>query len=532
MNRVRIGEWLAHPALNELRRGSETVRIEPKVMDVLMVLAKRAGTVVSREEFLATVWPGMVVGDEALSQSVAKLRRALGDDPRAPTYIETIAKRGYRLNAAVADGATDERAGKRRPARWAIPAAGVLLVVGAVAFLWAPRGGVPVVPEQAEERGATWVAVTVLPFETMGAEPYLARGISDTLATELGRAASLRIIAASDPKEAARRARYVVSGSVQQDGGTIRVNARLVDTRTNEQLWSERFERPFGDLFSMQDEIIRKLTEALPARVTQAERLRVAKPYTRSLEAYDHFLRAQALFLVRGARENEEARALYRRAVEIDPGFARAYAGLAMTHALEPRVGGAADPERSLDRALALARSAQLIDPEIAEVHWALGFVHAQARRYDQAIDSLKRAIELNPSFADAYALLGGIHTYVGEPARTIPLLRTAMRLNPDGGYLYFLILGRAYLFENDVEQALINLREASARNPADIETRIYLAAALATSGDRAAAAWELEEIRSLDRGFSLPRWLESYPLARAADKRKLEEGVRPLNPP
>ena len=104
--RVRIGDWRVDPETNQLSRGGESVRIEPKAMDVLMLLATHVGRVVMREQIFAAVWPGVVVGDEALTQSVIKLRRALGDDSRAPAYIETIAKRGYRLIAPVVrDGA-------------------------------------------------------------------------------------------------------------------------------------------------------------------------------------------------------------------------------------------------------------------------------------------------------------------------------------------------------------------------------------------------------------------------------------------
>ena len=102
--RLRVGEWWADRATNELGRAGETLRIEPKVMEVLALLAARAGQVVSREELLSAVWPGVVVGDEALTQSIIKLRRALGDNPRSPTYIETISKRGYRLIAPVRQG--------------------------------------------------------------------------------------------------------------------------------------------------------------------------------------------------------------------------------------------------------------------------------------------------------------------------------------------------------------------------------------------------------------------------------------------
>jgi tetratricopeptide (TPR) repeat protein len=260
----------------------------------------------------------------------------------------------------------------------------------------------------------------------------------------------------------------------------------------------------------------------LPAKVSELERQRLARRYTPSLEAYDDFLRARALFLVRRSEDNERARALYRRAIERDPKFARAYAGLAMTYAMDYRLSQSVDRSSTLEKAAQLAETARSIDPDIPETYWALGFVDAQSRRHPQAIEALQKAIALDRSFADAYALLGGILTYEGEPAKSIPLLRAAMRLNPDGGYLYFLLLGRAYLFVGDTEQALINLRAALMRNPADVETRVYLAAALVAAGDQPAAKWERDEIHSLEPGFSMRHWLETYPMTSAQQRQRL----------
>lgn len=536
---LQIGDCWVDPDANEIGRAGDAVRIEPKAMQVLIVLADAPGRVVSREELLSTVWPDVVVGDEALTQTIIKLRRALCDNPRSPTYIETISKRGYRLIAPVRRGAiagsaapgTSELAlPKQTPARvrqrnpWlkllagsAIPLAAAALYLHYSSSQQTPDADALVFGEQ---RHPAPLTLTVLPFESFGADveqAYLARGISNDLQTDLSRLPGLRLIRASSGmpgKPAARGARYLVSGSVQRESGTLRVNIHLVDTGTNQLLWSERFERPLGDLFVVQDDIVRRLAEALPGELANAARESLARRYTRSLEAYDYFLQAQTRFLVRQAGENDEARDLYRKALERDPKFARAYAGLAMTYAMEYRLrpSGASSPV--LARAFELAETARLIDPEIPEVYWALAFVLAQSRRHDQALQHLQRAIALNRSFADAYALMGGICTYIGQSSKTIPLLRTALRLNPDGGYLYYLILGRAYLFENDIEQALINLRQAAARNAVDLETRVFLAAALAAAGNDGAAEWEGVEIRSIDDAFSAHAWLRSYPMS------------------
>lgn len=528
-SRLQIGEWRVDATTNELGRAGETIRIEPKVMEVLMVLAHQAGRAVSREGLLAAVWPGVVVGDEALTQSVIKLRKALGDNPRSPTYIETISKRGYRLIAPVAHNAQALRvpADSRRSA---LLLAGVVVALLAAALYgsqWLASRSATSIGDVLDtaEGGTASFTVTVLPFETLGAgieHAYLARGIRSDLVTDLSRLSGLRLVApsAGRSRDAAKAARYVVSGSVQREGRMLRINVRLSDSRTEEQLWSQRFERPFDDLFAIQDEITRSVAEQLPARISEVERRRLAKRYTRSLDAYDDFLRGQALFLVRGAEENRQARALYEKALQLDPKFARAYAGLAMTYAMDYRYGQSAGG--ALARGLELAQAARLIDPDVPEVHWALGFIYTQSRRHDEALRALRTAIELNPSFADAYALMGGIYTYIGQPAASIPLLRTALRLNPDGGSLYFLLLGRAYLFENDLEQARLNLREALARNPQNLETRVYLAAALVAAGDLRSAEWEAEQIRAHQAGFATRRWLETYPMTSARQKDRL----------
>jgi len=534
--RLQVGPWTVVPSANELCRSEGTAHLEPKAMAVLLLLAARAGEAVSREALLDAVWPRIVVGDEALTQVVIKLRKALGDDPRAPRYIETIPKRGYRLIAPVtrADLVTVLARRRSRVPAIGVAIAALVAVAAGIAFI-GPRSQRPAVVaadadvfDPATEERAGIVSVAVQRFETVGngsGEDYLARGIGNDLMTDLSRLPGLRVIDGGHGDSGGRiaqAARYAVTGSVQRDGDTLRINVRLVDPRTHEQLWSLRLERPYGNLLEIQSEISRGLVAQLPRRISDAERQQVSRHDTHSVTAYEHFLRAKALFLARQPQQNEQARAEYAQAIAEDPQFARAYAGLAMAYAMDTRYGRSGDPAAELAQAEELAESARRIDPDNPEVAWALGFVRAQSRHDESAIEALQQAIRLNPSYADAHALLGGIYTYVGQAARSIPLLRKALRLDPGGGYLYFLLLGRAYLFVNDYEQALINLHEAARRNPEDLETHVYLAATLVAAGDPAAAALEADEVRIRDPGFSTRAWLGTYPLTSVAYRQRL----------
>jgi tetratricopeptide (TPR) repeat protein len=273
---------------------------------------------------------------------------------------------------------------------------------------------------------------------------------------------------------------------------------------------------------AVQVEIINRLLQTLPVQVSEAERQRLARRYTRNLAAYDYFLRGKSAFLARQREENAIAREMYRKAIELDPAFARAYAGLALTHADDYRNQWTADGKRSLMTASQLAETALQIDPDIPDVYAVLGYVRAVQHDHQEAIQLHVRALKLDPSYADAYAYIGATHTLMGQPAKTIPFMRTAMRLNPNGGFMYFLVLGRAYLFTSDLEQATINLREALARNPADLESRVYMAATFVAAGDLQAARWEAEEIRALQPDFTARQWLKTYLMSDERQKRQL----------
>jgi DNA-binding winged helix-turn-helix (wHTH) protein/TolB-like protein len=537
---IQVGDWRVDPGTNELTRKGETVRLEPKAMEVLVFLAERAGQAISREALLAALWPGTVVGDDALTQAVIKLRKSLQDTARSPRYIETISKRGYRLIAPVerlgiASAAGSEPLAPRQSdsvepvhehARPSLRALGILALLvllgagGTAIYYWLhPATELP--------------TITVVPFESVAAddaETYLARGIAADLATDLSRLSGLRVISTSSvPKAEPRREgsakggpRYLLSGAVQRASGSLRINVHLIEAESSRQLWAERYDRPFRDLIAVQEEIIGHLLQVLPVQVSKAERERLARRYTRNLEAYDYFLRGKAAFLARQPAENRTARQLYEKAIELDPAFARAYAGLALTHADDYRNQWTADGKRSLATALQLAETALQMDPDIPDVYGVLGYIRAVHHDYQRAIQLHERAVKLDPSYADAYAYIGASYTLMGQPAKTIPFVRTAMRLNPEGGFMYFMVLGRAYLFTGDFNQALINLREALSRNAADLESRVYMAAALVAAGDLQEARWEADEIRALQPDFAARQWLQTYLMSDERQRREL----------
>jgi DNA-binding winged helix-turn-helix (wHTH) protein/TolB-like protein len=550
---LQIGEWRVAPDLNQISRGEEVVQIEPKSMAVLVHLARRPGEVASRDELLAAVWPGVIVGDNALTQVVIKLRKALGDTAREPAYIQAISKKGYRLIATVdrlngeVPRAPDRPAVPSVPARHAAPwvsaALAIAVLAGGAAWLFVQqKGGNDAAPRSIESRTAVsqisaLPIVLVKPLEVVGEgvqQSLFARAITADLVTDLSKVSSLRVaIGLEEPDQSPgadkARTRYVLTGTVQGDGERLRLQVHLADVVAGRQLWSQRFDRDAKDLFAVQDDLVQSILAVLPVKVSEAETLRLAQRYTRNLEAYEYFLRGQAALLVRRRLQNDMAREMYWKAIHSDPTFARAYAGLAMTYALDYQQGWAADGGAALTRALEFSGTAVQMSPDLPEAHWVLGFVRTQRRQHDEALRHLESALRLNPSYADAYALKGGIYTYIGRPTDGVPLLRTALRLNPDAGSLYFLLLGRAYYFIGDSEQARVNLDHALLRNSENLEARIYLAAVHWLAGERDAAEWQVNEIRTLEPAFNVRNWLASYPLTDPGQKERLVKSLQEM---
>jgi len=563
-----VGTWEIDPSLNELRRGGESLRIEPKAMELLVLLAERTGQVIGRAELLEAIWPGVVVGDETLSQAITKLRKALHDNAREPAYIETIPKRGYRLVASARPEQPPEQPSGQPPGqppgqrtRGARRAAAVALAALAVAAVsitaWmsdrpdtgdAPPAAsgssvpgvvvasvdAPIAPAMPMEVPAEPPTITVVPFETLtGSQEhdYLARGIAADLATDLSRLTGLNVVALPrplDPKTLPTGvAQYLVSGTLQSDRDRLRINVSLSDAVTQRQLWSDRYDAPAGDPLSVQKGVVSRLLGLLPTKVSEAAREQVARRYTRNPAAYDSFLRGQAVVAARRPEDNREARAMYRKALAFDPTFARAYGMLALTYALDYRYGFASDVPDPLARAMELAEIAHGLNDDTPETWWVLGFTQAQARRHDEALRSLQRALELNRSYAEAWIYIGTIHVFTGRAEQALPYFHSGLRMHPEGRSYYYNSLACAYLLLGDNELALVNAREAVQRNPTFLESRLFLTATLVAMGDLDGARWEADEIRMLFPDFDPRAWFETFPMTDDAYRRRLADLLR-----
>lgn len=561
-DRVQIGRWTFDRSLNTLTSEVEVVRIEPKVADLLHMLASRAGDVVSRQALLGGVWPGVVVGDEALSQSIQKVRRALGDTSREATYIQTVPKRGYRLIAPVTPandrpevGASAEvvldspsrppraRVGSlatSRRHRFVTMAAASIALAVALVLLWqqsSRNADLDAIVAMQTSTGSSALAlpeVQIRRFDALGddaATQAAARAFWKQVVAGVSQSSRLRVIADTrdGPRPAGPPPLYQVDGTVQRLDDRLVLQLVLSKPVSGIVQWSQTFALPLRELSGGHAIATAGLLDALTVTLSTSERERLARPYTPSVVAFDHFLDGQAAFGARDRQGNVDARDHFSRAVAADPSFARAYAGLALTHAADATFGWSHDRNVAIELAIADARRAQALDPSLPEVHWALGWVELQRHRQRAALKHARRAIELNPSYADAYALAASTATYIGHPEETLSLMRTAMRLQPVHGFLYRLVLGRAHFLSGDDVQAVANLRVAESLNPGHLETHVYLAAAMQRQGDVAGATWQVEEIRSLAPTFALGPWLDLSLLDSARDKATLARALQPL---
>jgi TolB-like protein/DNA-binding winged helix-turn-helix (wHTH) protein/Tfp pilus assembly protein PilF len=539
------------PSILRVTRAGEHTRLESKAMQVLVYLVENAGRVVSRGELEEHLWPGRIVTEDAATNAIAKLRRVFGDDARHPRVIETVPKIGYRLIAQVMPiGEVDEpdrassnirihtdRKGWRPSAIWVAGMFLILLLVGAWEFLGrdeTPPGG----PGPLSGKPA----VAILPFENLGASPeqdYFANGVTADLITDLSKVSGLLVIAPGSVfayKDSGARPRqvsaeldvdYVVLGSVQRSGDRLRVNVQLIEARDERALWGERYDGAMSDIFEVQDKITAAVIGALEIELAPTEQAVLARRPTASIAAYDHYLRGLEDHGHRTKDQNLSAREHFRRALDLDPSFARAYAGLALTHSRDAIDGWTATPSRSLEQAAALADKAAEMDPSLPQVHFVTGQVDLFRRRHVPAIEAAQRAIRVDPNYADAYALSAWILNYAGRPDKALVSMEMAMRLNPRPTASYLEVLGEIRFTQSRYDESVSIFERVLDINPNYTRARMWIAAALAHAGSRDRAEWEATELLVLSPDFTLTRLEFAFPFKDPLKLDALLDGLR-----
>jgi len=551
-----IGEWQVSPHEDTLSRDDRTVRLEPRAMEVLVYLASRPGEVVSRRDLETNVWTGMVVTDDAVTSAIIKLRKSMGDNAKDPRYIATVPKRGYQLIAPVRKPAADadelavvDQAGMPLASLRADRAkvALMVMILGLVAALaWAFLSSIAPAPPESTAPGLDETtrqapSILVLPFENLSEDPaqeQFADGITEDIITDLSGLSNLRVMGNNTsfsykgrsvrPQEVGAElgVDFVLEGSIRRHGETIRINSQLVDARTGFQKWAERYDRDLAQVFVVQDEVTDSIVEALAIGLDSREKTNLAHRSTDNLEAYEHFREGQGLAGTSTRENNLLAQAAYRRAIQADPGYGRAYSALAYTLAFNFRRGWNDAPMQTIDRALEIARKAVELDSSTPQTYWSLGYVHMMRKEFELAEKAAAGALDIAPNFADGYGLLALIKNSLGEAQTAVELVEKGMQLNPFYTWDYPYNLGRAYYTLGQNEKAINALEAAKTRNPNVVPIRLHLAASYVRAGRLDDAEWEVEEIRTISPDETLGHVARTHP---TTDKQALQRLIDEL---
>jgi len=467
--------------------------------------------------------------------------------------------RVYRVTP-LADAATASHP-DHTTARWAPKRAiAAALVAGAVvaagAVLWLDRNPEPPAAVAAPSLAVPLdrPSVVVLPFTAFEpgedkdpATSYFVDGMTEDLITDLAKLSGLMVIArnssfaykgrAVDVRQVGRElgVRYVLEGSLRRHGNVVRINAQLIDATNGAHVWAERFDESERNLFALQDAITEKIVAALQVRLAPGEAARLGDRGTTSLAAYDAFLQGLAHVRRQTRGDLREGLALLNRAVEIEPGFARAHAALAQVYLIAFRLYwhrdiGLDEQYAALDRAERALRAAMVRPSAIGhQVRAQLHFLHD---RFAAAHENAERAVALDPNDAEGYALRGLLLVHMGRHAAAIPDIERARRLDPKHPAVYLGYLGQAYFGLERYGEARATL-EAAREGNRDYQTAlVHLVATygwLDRSQDARAARSALDTLR---RGLDLA----PYHLAvaervaryqRPDDQRRLIEGLK-----
>jgi adenylate cyclase len=386
-------------------------------------------------------------------------------------------------------------------------------------------------------------SIAVLPFQNLSGDPeqdYFADGMVEEITTALSRIRQLFVITRNstliykgrivDVKQISRElgVRYVVEGSVRRVNSHVRITAQLVDAVAGHNVWVERYEREFADIFALQDEITERIAASIEPQLYAAEYIRSKRKSPESLDAWECAMRALSYVNTRSMRDYAIALELLKKAIQIDATYALPHALIAYMTALEVLYGWM--PEAiAIPAARDAAEKGLLLDADDPWVHLALGYVHQQSRRSEDAVQEYKKALSLNPNFALAHTYLATALCYLGQIDEALAHIVTSERLSPRGLFqgINSLMRSVAYYFAGKHKEAAAFARKSILESPGIVTgyRQLVVNSALAGEIDEARAA--LRILKGLQPELSL-KWIEEWlPYRREGDRQKVIEGFR-----
>ena len=467
---VRFGTYEVSLQSGEVRKAGVKIRVQQQPMKLLEILLERPGEVVTREELRGRVWTDESFGDfdQAVNIAIAKLRSALGDSAENPRYIETLPKRGYRFIADVSVVGTEARTKGPESAAPDLPGAepghelqGAGLTVAPKHRLWPTRRvivalalvlSLPILAVwlfRSRSRPPTGIhSLAVLPLDNISgdaSQDYFADGMTDELITDLAQISALRVISRTSVMvyKGARRSLpeiarelnvdAVVEGTVLRSGEQVRITAQLIQTPADKHLWAESYEGDLHDTLALQKKVASAIAQQIRIELTPREQAVLKNAKVVNPEAYEAYLKGRYFWNKRTADGLKRAVDYFDQAIEKDPNYAQAYAGLADSYAL---LGdweyGVLAPSEAYPKAKAAAIKALELDNALGEAHTSLAFsLDVFDWDWESAEKEFRRAIELNPGYATAHHWYAWHLSEMGRNSEAIAEMRKAENLDP-----------------------------------------------------------------------------------------------------
>ncbi|MER8640141.1 winged helix-turn-helix domain-containing protein [Mesorhizobium sp. M1365] len=453
----------------------KAVNLRSQSAEVLSVLAARPGEIVSKDALMLAVWPDTFVTDDSLTQCIADMRRALGDD--AHVIVETFPKRGYRLNADPSNAADPNAAAGTEPSQARSPRrsfvlAAIVLVAAAIgAYYCAEIWRAAPVPSSDMPR------IAILPFDdfSIGEDKgYLSDAVAEGIITELSWSKTYAVIARNSsfryrdqPVETRQigdelGVDYLLEGSQQKIGGRLKVTAQLLNAHDGSNLWANSYDREIGDLFVVQEVIIRTLADRVGHRI---ERPLPTSDAARVSALHYHLMAIAEIQEDFSAARNQLFRQLNLKAIEADPNSQFGYIGLAWSYRNDAVFGWHEQEhnhDEALKRAAEYADKAILLAPDDAEAHNVRAQIHTEAGEIEQALARFDQAIALNPSNSDILVHSTDLLLYVGRTDEAIDRIEQAKGIDPFYPDWFHWQMGWALWEKSDCRAALAEMRKMS----------------------------------------------------------------------